>query len=380
MNEPLEKGIVLNVHPLGSSVPSLFTAIPRPPSLSQCWVESSHELHDLARKDLHVASRMFTLSSNLHSAVDHINPFPFLGSRMSVGEVQWALPSSKITPLQYRGEFSYLPKYWEWLEDILSCNTKALSDANLYEPLLASLFTYDQNTHVLQAFLECWCAAINTLDTSVGEVSISLWDLHSIGGFLVYGSFYEKVIPNSKDMSFLPLCCRHLFATFHHLNLELSGSHLVATASWVKFWFRGKSKYQKPPTRRSIQRKARGKQSHNLYGKIDTPRILTKEDETPFNVLEVERRLIEETWLAALISCWLCEFPLLDRGPNLIRLGVFKSASAMACGKRYCLAVPVLANIYRGLNEIVSSKTPSKCDATFPAHYLNAWLVEYFDT
>ena len=52
----------------------------------------------------------------------------------------------------------------------------------------------------------------------------------------------------------------------------------------------------------------------------------------------------------------------------------------MARGKRCCLAVPVLANIHRGLNEIVSSKTPSKCDATFPTHYLNAWLAEYFDT
>ena len=77
-------------------------------------------------------------------------------------------------PLQYKGEFSYLPKYWEWLEDILSRNTKVLSDANLYEPLLASLFTYDRNTHVLQAFPDCWCIAMNTLHTSVGEVSISL--------------------------------------------------------------------------------------------------------------------------------------------------------------------------------------------------------------
>ena len=164
----------------------------------------------------------------------------------------------------------------------------------------------------------------------------------------MYGSFYEKVVPNSKDMSFLPLCCRHLFATFHHLNLELSGSH---TALWVKFWFRGKSKYQKSSTRRSIQRKVRGKQSHNPSGKIDAPRILTKEDEVPFNVLKVERRLIEETGLAALISCWLCEFALPNEGPNLIRPGVFKSASVMAHGKRYCLVVPVLANIYRGLNE-----------------------------
>ena len=196
----------------------------------------------------------------------------------------------------------------------------------------------------------------------------------------MYESFYEEVVPNSKDISSLPLCCRPRFAAFHHLSLELGGSHLFTTAAWVKFWFCGKSKYQKPPTRRSIKRNARGKQSHNPSGKIDAPRILTKEDEAPFNVLKMERRLIEETWLAALISCWLYEFTLPDRGPNLIKPGVFKSASVMARGKRYCLVVPVLANIYRGLNEIMSSKTHSKCDATFPTHYLNAWMAEYFDT
>ena len=239
---------------------------------------------------------------------------------------------------------------------------------------------YDQNPHVLQAFLECWYIASNTLHTSVGEVSNSLWDLHSIGGLPVYSSFYEEVIPNSKEISSLPSCCRPLFAAFHHLSLELGGSHLVTTAIWVKFWFYGKSKYQKLPTRRSIKRNARGKQSHNPSGKIDAPRILTKEDETPFNVLKVERRLIKETWLAALISCWLCEFALFDGGPNLVKPGVFKSANAMARDKRYCLAVLVLANIYEGLNEIMSYKTPSKCDTAFPAHYLNAWLAEYFDT
>ena len=141
-NEPLEQGVVLKVHPLGSSISSSPTAIPRPPSLSQWWVESSHELHDPARKDSHVVSRTFTLASNLHSTADRVDPFPLLGRRISAGEVQWALPSSKTPPLQYKGEFSYLPKYWEWLEYILSRNTEVLSDANLYKPLLASLFTY----------------------------------------------------------------------------------------------------------------------------------------------------------------------------------------------------------------------------------------------
>ena len=129
-NEPLEKGVILKVHPLGSCISSSSsTAVPRPLSLSQWWVEASHELHDLTRKDLHVVLRTFTLASNLHSTVNHVNPFPLLGRRISAGEVQWGLPSSKTHPLQYRGEFSYLPKYWEWLEDILSHNTKVLSEA-----------------------------------------------------------------------------------------------------------------------------------------------------------------------------------------------------------------------------------------------------------
>ena len=73
-------------------------------------------------------------------------------------------------------------------------------------------------------------------------------------------------------------------------------------------------------------------------------------------------------------------FALPNGGPNLIRPGVFKSTSAMGRGKRYRLVVPILANIYKGLNEIVYSKTPRKCDATIPTHYLHAWLAEHFDT
>jgi hypothetical protein len=51
----------------------------------------------------------------------------------------------------------------------------------------------------------------------------------------------------------------------------------------------------------------------------------------------------------------------------------------MAYGKKFSLVVPVLANIYKILNEIASSSIPSKCDTAFPtpAHYLNAWLAVY---
>nr|POE92274.1 hypothetical protein CFP56_57112 [Quercus suber] len=118
-NEPPEKGVVLKVHPLGSSVPSSSsTTIPRPPSLSQWWVESSHELHDPNRKDSHVTSRTFTLASNLHSTADHVHPFPFLSRRISAREVQWALPSSKTPPLQYRGSRSKaVPRMFRYSEE-----------------------------------------------------------------------------------------------------------------------------------------------------------------------------------------------------------------------------------------------------------------------
>nr|POE85867.1 hypothetical protein CFP56_18215 [Quercus suber] len=68
-----------DTEPFDFSVPSSSsTANPRPPILSQWWVESSHELHDPTRKDSQVVLRMFTLASNLHSTMDHINPFPLL--------------------------------------------------------------------------------------------------------------------------------------------------------------------------------------------------------------------------------------------------------------------------------------------------------------
>jgi hypothetical protein len=126
----------------------------------------------------------------------------------------------------------------------------------------------------------------------------------------------------------------------------------------------------------------RGKLSHNPRGIITTHRnqSRTEDEEAPFRILKVSEKAKEETWLAALLSCWLGEFVFPGKEANLIRPGTFKVASLMARGKKYCLAVPVLATIYKGLNDIASSSVPSKCDTTFPAHYLNAWSAEYFAT
>ncbi|KAF7150749.1 hypothetical protein RHSIM_Rhsim02G0072700 [Rhododendron simsii] len=93
-----------------------------------------------------------------------------------------------------------------------------------------------------------------------------------------------------------------------------------------------------------------------------------------------EEDVKEETNLAALLSCSLCVFVLPNKEVYQIRPGVFKVASMMAQGKRFSLAVPVLASIYHGLREITSLPNPSKCGAAFPIHYVYGWLGRYYDS
>lgn len=52
----------------------------------------------------------------------------------------------------------------------------------------------------------------------------------------------------------------------------------------------------------------------------------------------------------------------------------------MARGDRFNLAIPVLASIYRGVNDIANSSKPWKCDSVILVHYVYAWLEEYFNT
>ena len=94
--------------------------------------------------------------------------------------------------------------------------------------------------------------------------------------------------------------------------------------------------------------------------------------------LQVPNDLKEETYLAALLACWLYVFvfPIKDLGS--IRPGTFKIASLMASGKVFGLAVPVLASIYRGLNAIFNNPVPNKSSNGFTVHYVYAWIAHFF--
>ncbi|CAL2227839.1 unnamed protein product [Prunus armeniaca] len=89
---------------------------------------------------------------------------------------------------------------------------------------------------------------------------------------------------------------------------------------------------------------------------------------------------MEKSYLAAFLACWLCKFVFPKDDVTLIRPGVFKVASRMAHGVSFGLAVPVLASIYKGLNDISSADDPGICTTVLHFHYVYGWLGEYFDT
>ncbi|KAF7127722.1 hypothetical protein RHSIM_Rhsim11G0065400 [Rhododendron simsii] len=133
----------------------------------------------------------------------------------------------------------------------------------------------------------------------------------------------------------------------------------------------------KKTTRNKTQRPAN---VNNPSGTIGEAQVQTSKQEEVFTILRVKETQKDVAHLAAFLACWLCKFVLPIGSCELIRPGVFKVAAMMARGTRFCLAVLILASIYRGLNDIAKSSTPGKCDAVFPVHYVYAWLGKYFGT
>ena len=139
-------------------------------------------------------------------------------------------------------------------------------------------------------------------------------------------------------------------------------------------------KYPKPPSRRT-KRLSHAIKTHNPDGLLNKVQGWSKCGKKPFIELKIEDGLWEETYLAALLSCWLCTFVLPSEDPNTIRPGTFKVASFLATGRPFCLAIPVLVSLYRGLNKIAhSSPMISRSGACFPVHYIYGWLGLYFKT
>ncbi|KAH0732947.1 hypothetical protein KY290_004532 [Solanum tuberosum] len=171
----------------------------------------------------------------------------------------------------------------------------------IYDAVYVSLFTYDRNSNILQAFCEAWCPKTNTLFTYAGELSIYLWDLHILGGLPIWGSLYEEIVPEARNLwvpmkrgqnTFLGLvniCLRHFI--FGGVNQEVSFS------KWISFWCKKPQRYEATPPREE-KKYACPESTHNPSGGLpDTTRrrILRHHNEKnlmkPPPVTQVEKGL-----------------------------------------------------------------------------------------
>ncbi|KAH7850047.1 hypothetical protein Vadar_027062 [Vaccinium darrowii] len=327
-------------------------------------------------------SEVLLLQSPYHDKEgDQSTPFSILACKSQDEKAAWSNFFKAIT------EPSYCKGYSEWLKDILGRHEEMLRKKKIYDAIYASLFSYDRLASVMRYFCEFWSPSTNTLHTSAGERSISLWDLRQLGGLPIRGLMYDEVVPSAEEMTgvgkdsmlYLPVNCRYLFFAYHRL-LAKSKKGEVKVDAWVNFWFKGEISYCKSTKKTARNKTQRPAKNNNPTGVIGPVQLRTAEQEQVFAVLGVKGTQKELVYLAAFLACWLCKFVLPIGSCEVIRPGVFKVASMMARGERFSLAIPVLASIYKGLNEIANSSEPWKCDSVFPVHYVYAWLGEYFNT
>ncbi|KAL0427482.1 UNVERIFIED_CONTAM: hypothetical protein Slati_2923000 [Sesamum latifolium] len=256
----------------------------------------------------------------------------------------------------------------EWSQEVSRCGEK-LRLINAYDAIYASLFTYDHNSDIIKAFCEVWCPLTNTLLTSTGELSISLWDLHDLVGLPMMGCLYDEVVPSALELT----------GADEKGGADDDRCSNVSIDKWVKFWSKTVIKHLLPPPRKE-KKMVRPKSTHNLLGDITTHKRWSTAEEALFEKLWIEGNLKEEVYLAAYLACWLCTFVLLGKDVNSIRPSTFKMASMMASGRRVSLAIPVLASIYEDLNTIATSSRPTHTSPSFPVHFVYAWLASYFKT
>uniref|UniRef100_A0A7N2RBY1 Aminotransferase-like plant mobile domain-containing protein n=2 Tax=Quercus lobata TaxID=97700 RepID=A0A7N2RBY1_QUELO len=336
-----------------------MTLIVRPPIIgrfSEKWGRNSYPLNlpkwsQIVPSDGGSNLETTILLASHHKNVARSKPYNTLGREIIVKRADWDFSFS------VNGGFSYFSLYWDWLEDVLS-----------------------RCKHLL----DCWSSSTNTLHTSVGEISITPWDLFVLGGLPCTGAFYDEVVPNAQELDgindqgrpYLPYSYRYLFLAYHHLQNRLKRQGKVSVHDWITFWYRGNNKY--PAPRKPARQTTIPKCSQNPLGEIKEHGPWLDKEHGVFADLQVEGDLKEETYLSALLSCWLCIFVFPIKDQNSIRPGTFKIASSIANGRSFGLASPVLASIYRGLNTISSSPTPSKSGASFAIHYVYAWVGHFF--
>ncbi|KAL2898052.1 Ribosome-recycling factor [Bienertia sinuspersici] len=266
------------------------------------------------------------LSSLNHQDDVTSEPLSTLYHRILQKDVAW--PSR----IHYGVEFSHIPLYWEWAEDII---------------------------HRCKLTLKCRSSQCYVYLT----ISLLMQPSHdaTLFGLSITGMLYDEVVPvddeleDSKDVRrFLPFSCKYMFAALQRIQSK-SGKSYATFEEWCRFWFRGLERYSIANTPKAV----------NNFSEFGDSTSWSDISEA-FVILDILEKHRKQTYLAAFLSCWLCVFVLHVKNLGCIRpSSVFKLASLLANEQRVSLVILVLASIYRGLNDLSNSSNPANNKNTF---------------
>ncbi|MCD9641101.1 hypothetical protein HAX54_026974, partial [Datura stramonium] len=168
-------------------------------------------------------------------------------------------------------------------------------------------------------------------------------------GLPIRGSFYKEVIPeaieltcvDAKDQRYIPRVCKYLFTDFHYLQESKTDSSRVSLSKWIGFWYKKALRYE-PALPRREKKTAHLKSMHNPTRAIPETSQWSRDEEGVFSKLGVKPAKKEETYLEALLPCWLCAFVRHSEEGDFTRLETFKIATTMASKQKISLVVPIL--------------------------------------
>ncbi|GAA0165359.1 hypothetical protein LIER_20787 [Lithospermum erythrorhizon] len=134
-------------------------------------------------------------------------------------------------------------------------------------------------------------------------------DLHKFGGLPILGDLFDEVVPSSRELTgssrgkhrFLPQTYEYLFHAFH-LLLQISKGDELSIVDWISFWCKRSRKYTAPPARKESKNKCLH-QTHNPTRQLPRASPFTSKDRDTFASLRIPTHFVEETYLAAFLSC-----------------------------------------------------------------------------
>jgi Plant mobile domain len=278
-----------------------------------------------------------------------------LGKEIIDGEAHRWTTAPFITPLECHGY------QLEWTRYVLMREETLLRRAGIYDSVFLSMFHYHIDTPWLRAFCERWNYSTNTLFIDDRELTPTLLEVQQLTGLPIFGHFYDEFMvspADSGDFTRFPPSLQRTYEIYYHLRRGHPG---VPFRHWIAYFT---DRVHTRPTGLASTRDPFGTGRLEIYhdGPIPSQDTLCSHD--------VDR----ETYLTAFISWWICYFLLPSSPAYTIRPSVFVMASLIARGDRISLAVPVLANIYRCLRGLTSSRSPSQCQELIPWHLISGWL------